>query len=104
MNFGKKFSNSHRNSFRSFFVYNTKRNFSFFTSQPTLINFFNVIQKKTYSSLALSSTLMMSIGFLSNGCMTNSGPSLSVNTKQMRILELIEELALVGQSRLENSR
>ncbi len=78
-----------------------KRNFSVFNSQPNLVNLFNFVQKKNYSSLIISSSLRMSISFLTHGSMTSP---LCVSSKQMRISELLEELAIVGESGLENSR
>ncbi len=104
MNFGSKFSfKGSGRAFRSFFVYNMKRNFSLLKSQPTTVNLFNGMQKKTYTAMAISTSLLMSISFLSNGTMTNAGSAVAVRNKA-QFLDLLEKLALMDEASIEKSR
>ncbi len=105
MNFGGKFSfKGNGNAFRTFFRFNNKKNFSLFKSQPTLVNIYNGLQKRNYYAMAISSSMMMSLCFLSNGSMTNVGAPFCLGNKNFHFLETLEELILLGELSVDKSR
>ena len=104
MNF--KFQNFGRGTFKSFFVFNMKRQMTLLSSGvgSKRIGLLNNLQKRNYISILGSSSLRGSVTFLMNGGLSNSGLSIVSNKMRSDLLTILEEIVRLDQNLIENGR